>query len=337
METDDNDAIDLRSASSNLKENRFEPGLKLALHPHLGKYLSGEKIFPINVEISPCGKCNAACAWCFYRQEQNSINGLDGSLFRESRMQGLIEELAGCGVKSISWTGGGEPSLHPSFPRFIEWAHWAGIQQGLFTNGLAEITYDPSLFEWIRVSKTNNDWNLQNLKILRQCKTLGLCINYRGTIDDEVVNQALKVAEILDNLKERKDHETYVQVRPALRIKGKFAEMIVPNIKHPLLKITTYKFFGVNNERIYDDCEAFHFAPFIWQDGDIDVCGYHRKNKNFNLGNLYDRGEKGRFANIMRKSSEKVQVIPECLICCKLNSMNTLIKNMRDLKDIHFP
>ena len=319
------------------KETRFEPGLKLALHKELGEYLSGKFVSPINIEIAPTGICNANCPWCFYRQEESAIKGLDGNLFKESRMEGLVQELAGIGVKSISWTGGGEPTIHPSFPKFVEWANWAGLKQGLFTNALKIPNYDPTIFEWIRVSKTNKEWNETSLNLLRKCKTLGLCINYQGKEDDELISTSLNLVEKLDSLKEFPSHSTYLQVRPALKIKGEKTLIEVPKIEHPLLKITEYKFLGSGSEREYSNCEAFHFAPFIWPDGDVDVCGYHRKEKDFSLGNLYEQGEKGRFSYIMKNAPTKVSVQDSCQICCKLNAMNSMINMMRHLEDIDFP
>jgi organic radical activating enzyme len=320
-----------------IKENRFEPGLKLAKHKQLGEFLEGEFISPINIEISISGICNAACPWCFYRQEEAIMQGLDGGLFREARMEGLIEEFAGMGVKSISWTGGGEPTMHPSFPKFVELAHWAGIKQGLFTNALKTPQYNPTLFEWIRVSKTNQPWNEDSLIRLRQCKTLGLCINYRGVEDDDLILETLKLVEKLDSLKESPQHTTYLQVRPALKILGDKTTIEVPKIEHPLLKITDYKFLGSGVDRGYTKCQAFHFAPFIWQDGDVDVCGYHRKDSFFNLGNIYSSGEKGRFKFIMKNAPKTVGVLENCQTCCKLNAMNSIINQMEQLQDIDFP
>lgn len=322
---------------SEKRETRFEPGLKLARQKELGEYLEGKLVAPINIEISPSGKCNATCNWCFYRQNSHALQGLDNIFFKESRMEGLIEEFAGFGVKSISWTGGGEPTLHPSFSKFVEWVNWVGLKQGLFTDGLTKITYDPTLFEWIRVSKTNYNWNLDVLKTLRDCKTLGLCINYRGEEDYQLVLDALKIVEMLDKMKEFSTYSTYLQVRPALKILGKKVDVEIPKINHPLLKITDYKFLGANSERDYNKCEAYHFTPFIWQDGDVDVCSYHRKDLRFNLGNVYDKKERGKFRYIMKNAPKTIDVVENCQICCKLNSMNSMINLMRQLYDIDFP
>jgi hypothetical protein len=321
----------------NKNELRFEPGLKLMNHAEFGKYMSGEFVSPINVEISPSGVCGANCPECFYRQKGKQLKGLDKLFFKESRMEGLVEELAGLGVKSISWTGGGNPDNHPSFPKFVEWAYWAKLQQGLFTNALQEPKYNPELFEWIRVTQTNKPLNEDIIKMLRSCKTLGICINYRGEEDYLYLKDAISLAERLHELRKSPEDDTYVQVRPALKISGEKIDVKIPKIKHPLLTITEYKFFGSNSDRDYKLCEAFHFEPFIWQDGDVDICGYHRKDPAFNLGNLYSKGEEGRFRYIMENAPKNIPVKKDCQVCCKLNAMNSTIAQSKLLKDRNFP
>jgi len=304
---------------------RFEPGLKTARHKCFVEYLDGKKIAPINVEISPSGRCNANCPWCFYRQEDSRIKGLDGEIFDENLMKSLIEDFETFGVRSISWTGGGEPTTHPSFGSFVAWAYESRIRQGLFTNAIGRLNFDPLKFDWIRVSKTEQDWNVNNLLYLRSCNTLGLCLNYRGPEDDETLKRTLEIAE--------KVNATYVQVRPALKIAGNKKIIEIPKIKHPLMEITDYKFAGVSEERNYQLCEGFHFIPFIWQDGDVDVCGYHRKNPKYNLGNL----NQAKFSEIMAKAPNFIKVGEDCQTCCKLNAINSTIANMRQLEDLDFP
>jgi len=317
---------------------RFAPGFKLMSHKNFFDYFEGKKIYPINVEISPSGMCNANCKNCFYRQDNNDLKGLDKFHFKEDRMKELMNEFENIKIKSISWTGGGEPTLHPSFNEFSKWAKRKKIQQGLFTNALKPINYHPTLFEWIRVTKTDKPLNEDILSSLRRCKTLGICVNYSKDDNEDVIRDILKIAEKLEENKISFDHSTYVQVRPALLIKGKSYKNYIPNIEHPLLQITDYKFLGLLSERSYINCEGFHFAPFIWQDGDVDVCGYHRKNLNYNLGNLYEGGEIGKFKNIMKYAPENVKVINSCQNCCKLNEMNTAIHLRKNIiKDINFP
>ena len=39
------------------------------------------------------------------------------------------------GVKSIVWSGGGEPTTHPDWLHIIEYAAWLGFEQGMYTLG----------------------------------------------------------------------------------------------------------------------------------------------------------------------------------------------------------
>ena len=46
--------------------DRFDPQAKLALHPQFASYMRGEKVYPVGIEISPSGVCQASCDFCFY-------------------------------------------------------------------------------------------------------------------------------------------------------------------------------------------------------------------------------------------------------------------------------
>ncbi len=287
---------------------RFEPALKLARHKELVEYLDGGKVLPINIEISPSGKCNANCDWCFYKEQDNQL--IDTELLLKS-----IKELESF-AQAITWSGGGEPTCHPDFRKFIK----NNLKQGMFTNGL-KVDYDPSIFEWIRVSKTDKDWPVKNLKKLRECKTLGMCINYLGDIEN--IKEGLKIA--------RQVKADYLQVRPALKIGNTPTFIEKPHLEDKLLLLTDYKFKECSKEKNYTKCEGFHFVPFIWQNGDVDTCAYHKGEKDFNLGNLY----KNNLINILKNAPEYVQV-KDCQICCKNHEINKLISNMRELEDIEF-
>ncbi len=295
---------------------RFAPAFKLALHKELSEYLNRNFVAPINVEISLTGKCNASCPWCFYRDNR------DNEELEYKVVLRLMDELKSMGTKAISWTGGGEPTLYSKFKEVSDYCNKQGIKQGLFTNALAKIDYSPKNFEWVRVSKTNNDWNVDNFNKLRECKTFGLCINYLG--DEEEVKNALKIAH--------KYKLDYVQVRPALKGDGEKTFIKPIEVKDNLLLLTDYKFKEAKKDKAYGLCEGYHFVPFIWQNGDIDVCAYHKGNKNFNLGNIY----KDSIIEIMSNAPESVKVVPECQICCKNHEINKFISKLREIEDIDF-
>ncbi|NTW13941.1 MAG: hypothetical protein HGA31_02830 [Candidatus Moranbacteria bacterium] len=169
---------------------------------------------------------------------------------------------------------------------------------------------------------------MENLKRLRACRTLGLCINYSSEKDDETVREGIALAEELDGLKKDPNHSTYLQIRPEMDILGRKHECTLPDIDHPLIEITEKD----ASDRGYDECEAYHFTPFIWQDGKIDICAYHGGESDFNLGDLHA----ATFKEIMDAAPKSVRVTDNCQACCKLNEMNRLIQRKKNVEDMYF-
>lgn len=294
--------------------NRFAPQVKLASHPNLAQFLNEARTYPINIEVSPCHVCSATCPWCFYagtHEKMTPKSTLDQKVGID-----MIREAGLMGVKALTWTGGGEPTLHPYFSEFSNEAVRFGLQQGLFTNALTKPKYQPGNFEWIRVSNTDKPFKPEIIKQLRGARTLGLMVNYVG--DDGEIEKALEVAYQVD--------ADYVQVRPALNLNGLVTDRPIPLIKDPKLVVTDYKFEDQGKRHSYDKCYGYHFVPFIWHNGDVDVCGYHRgkgrvKDGGFTIGNLHERS----LSEIVARNPESVPVIDSCQVCCKNNEINKLV------------
>jgi hypothetical protein len=159
------------------------------------------------------------------------------------------------------------------------------------------------------------------------CKTLGININYAPG-DEPLIERALAIVEELDAIKTSPTHATYLQLRPELNILGEEHECNLPALDHPLVELTPKE----AKHRGYEQCRGFHFTPFMWQDGEVTVCAYHKGREGYSLGNLYTDD----FASIMRRAPESVPVIPECQECCKLDQMNKSIEEHRLLQDVNF-
>jgi MoaA/NifB/PqqE/SkfB family radical SAM enzyme len=257
------------------------------------------------------------------------IAGHDNIFFDESKLVPLLQSFRVCGVKSITWTGGGEPTSHPGFRSITQTVNMLGIEQGLFTNALLPIKYDSSIFEWIRITKTNRPFPEENILNLLQCKTVGLCINYaRG--DEQIIENGMILIEKLYKNK-LPGHSVYLQIRPEMNTGGDLHECLLPAINHPLVELTQ-KIAITPHGRGYTKCEAYHFVPFIWQNGEVNVCAYHKGEPEFILGNVYKQS----FEDIMTLAPKNVAVISSCQACCKLHEMNLAIEHRKNLKDINF-
>jgi len=294
----------------------FAPSYKLAIHKQFSEFLDGESVLPINIEISPCGFCNANCSFCFYKDSD------DKEILSLDVLQEVCDDL-NSDTKAITWTGGGEPTIHPQFEEILEIFDGV-IEQGLFTNAIGDINYDPSFLDWIRVSKTDQDWSVNNLKTLvKKCKKVGICVNYDGTNNKEV-EEALVVADEVSEIK-------YVQVRPLLMTDGITVDIEPPVMNHEKLFITDYKFIDAGAKRDYNRCYGYHFVPFIWHNGDVTTCGYQREG-DYCLGNINIDSIDDIFAFL----PEYVNVCSTCQIACKNHEINKIINQCLKVEDVNF-
>ena len=106
---------------------------------------------PSCVEIHLTDNCNADCPFCFYGSGKLTVTRkLD-----EKVAMKLCHELCEMKVKAVILSGGGEPTLHPSFPRIVETLLAAGVEVGVITNGLCNkepVLNALSLCTWIKYS-----------------------------------------------------------------------------------------------------------------------------------------------------------------------------------------
>jgi MoaA/NifB/PqqE/SkfB family radical SAM enzyme len=129
---------------------------------------AGRRPAPVSVEFDLSNRCSLGCEWCHFAYThtrgplakgpklEDRIPG--GDLIDTVLAKNIIEQLADAGVKSIIWTGGGEPTLHPDFDEII--SHTARqsyhLRQGMYTNGAhidsARATLIRENFTWVNIS-----------------------------------------------------------------------------------------------------------------------------------------------------------------------------------------
>ena len=143
----------------------IEPRMKLFGHmDRLAALQAGENPPPVNVEIDLSNRCSLGCEWCHfaYTHTRGPLKGkrakpagavLGGDLMPTLLAKQIIGQLAANGARSVTWTGGGEPTLHPDFDEIISYAwtggaefvdypegarsdrRWRPMKQGLYTHG----------------------------------------------------------------------------------------------------------------------------------------------------------------------------------------------------------
>ncbi len=125
---------------------------KLMYHvSRVNDWLNEEEVFPIYLEIGLSGKCNHRCVFCAF-----DYLGYNSPSIDTNSLKNFLLEAAQYGVKSVLYSGEGEPLLHEKVSEIIVYTKECGIDVAITTNGvflderiLTECL--PSL-TWMRVS-----------------------------------------------------------------------------------------------------------------------------------------------------------------------------------------
>ncbi len=135
-----------------MAENIRMDSHKLIYHPRRGAdWLRGERIYPIEIEISPSGACNHRCVFCAV-----DYIGYEPSFLDKDIILRDIRQMAGRGLKSVICSGEGEPLLNKNMPDIANGIKACGVDAAMSTNGVL-LTEEKSreclaAFTWIRFS-----------------------------------------------------------------------------------------------------------------------------------------------------------------------------------------
>lgn len=125
---------------------------KLIYHPEtVSRWLKGENIYPIEIEISPSGTCNHRCIFCAVDYVGYQTSFLDKDIILRD-----IRQMSKRGLKSVVCSGEGEPLLNKNMPDIANGIKECGVDVAMSSNGVL-FTKDKAkecmkAFTWIRFS-----------------------------------------------------------------------------------------------------------------------------------------------------------------------------------------
>ena len=95
-------------------------------------FRDGKRIDPLHIDIGTTKACNAKCAYCY-----GIFQKMSGDIMPREALMDVFGTAAGLGVKSITVTGDGEPTLNPSMYEAVILGKSKGLDIGFATNGIA--------------------------------------------------------------------------------------------------------------------------------------------------------------------------------------------------------
>lgn len=113
----------------------------------IADWRAGEKPAPVMVEIDLSNVCTLGCQSCHFAhthvagpwatRERSIPSGYadTGKFANPDVLIPALADMKAAGVRSVVWSGGGEPTTHPSFDAIMSFAHSVGLEQGIYTLG----------------------------------------------------------------------------------------------------------------------------------------------------------------------------------------------------------
>lgn len=322
-------------------------------------WLKKKDIYPIYVEISPSGTCNHRCIFCAFEYLSYKPQFIEKEPLKKA-----LFDMAKCGVRSVMFSGEGEPFLHKDIVEFILYAKECGLDVAVAMNGSfftkEKAKASLSILTWIKISI--NGGTKEGYARVHRCKEedFDKVINnikeairirnenrYKTTIGAQIVllpeniDEVCLLAKILEDI-----GADYLVVKPFIKhlmsnnnisreITHKELNALDEKIKG--FKIPIYfrkhSFIKLKTKRPYKRCLALPFFCEITSNGNIYTCGPYLGNPNFCYGNIYEKLFeeiwKGETRGEILDKVSKLD-IGQCMKNCRLDEVNRYLWDLKN-------
>lgn len=344
-----------------MAENIRMDSHKLIYHPDVvARWMKGENIYPIEVEIGLTNACNHRCIFCAVDYTGYQPDRIDSQL-----LLGNLKELTLKGVKSIIYAGEGEPLLHKDAPDIINRTKSLGIDAAVSTNGVL-LTPEMSReclksLTWIRFSVAgiiNETYDSiqrgrqgdldkvlyhmeEAVKVKREQRlhtTIGVQLLLLPDNKDEIVQMGEELRRIGVDYFTIKPFSQHPQSRQILQVDYK--EMMALEKEVTALQTDAYKvYFRVHSmqklkcKRGYKQCLALPFMVYIDAKGNLWPCIAFMGRDELKYGNLKEESFvdiwEGKHRREIVNYFMQMDLEKNCRELCRLDEMNRYLDELK--------
>lgn len=240
---------------------------------------------PVTFEIDASNYCQNDCGFCMFafHLKKNRVHLPMGLYYK------ALHSFRHMGVKSITFTGGGEPLMNPNIRKMIHLALTDNLRVGLVTNGilLTQIIDLAPRLEYVRVSidaSTSDTYK----KVKGTPHFNKVCDNIKKVVDNGCyIGISFVVTE--DNKHEIDEFHNlalklgvdYAQIKPELKVCD--MESQVKGIKGDKFFVTER--YNIDKESM-TQCRIAGLIGILGATGKLYYCCVHRGKEEFEIGNL---------------------------------------------------
>lgn len=335
---------------------------KLIYHPEtVARWLKGENIYPIELEIGLTNACNHRCIFCSVDYMGYKPEFLDAEILIRN-----LAELAPKGLKSIVYAGEGEPLLHHDIVHIINATKTLGIDAAMSTNGAlltSEISRDClKSLTWLRFSiagisdavynqiQRGRDGDLgkvllhmqEAVKVKRDQKlhtTLGAQLLLLPENKNEVVQMGKELKKIGIDYFTVKPYTHHPQSHNLLEVD--YNEMLAMEKEVKALETENFKIYfrthameNLLNKRCYMHCWALPFMVYVDAKGNLWPCIRFMGKEGLAYGNINNES----FCDIWEGQNRRkivdyfmhMSLGEECGENCRLDEMNKYLEQLKN-------
>ena len=335
---------------------------KLVYHPEaVARWLKGENIYPIELEIGLTNACNHRCIFCAVDYTGYQPDRISGDILKDN-----LVELAPRGLKSIIYAGEGEPLLHREAPDIINYTKSLGIDAALSTNG-ALLTPEISKeclksLTWIRFSVAGINASTYNkiqqggphdlekvlanmqeaVKVKKDQKlktTLGVQLLLLPDNKDELVQMGKELKKIGVDYFTIKPFSQHPQSQQILQVD--YQEMLELEEKVKSLETESFKIYfrahamkKLECKRGYQHCWALPFMVYVDAKGNLWPCIVFMGKDELKYGNLNEETFcqiwEGSHRREIIKYFMEMDLEKNCRELCRLDEMNRYLDALKN-------
>lgn len=344
-----------------MAENIRMDAHKLIYHPEtVSRWLRGENIYPVEIEISPSGTCNHRCVFCAVDYIGYQPVFLDQEVILRD-----IRHMGQKGLKSVVCSGEGEPLLNKNLPEIVNGIKSCGIDVAMSTNGVLftkeKIEECLGAFSWVRYSiasmnqisydelQRGKDGDLEKVKDnlsdavrFKKDKRLKTTLGVQCLLLPDNVGQLPYMAKIL-----REIGVDYLTIKPYsqhLHSKNKYeidyTEML--DLERQVKEYASEDFSvyfrtsamqKMHHKKCYKQCYGLPFMTHIDAKGNVWPCVAHIGVADLCYGNInvqsFEQIWEGRQRQEVNEKLNKMDINTICREACRLDEINKYLDELK--------
>ncbi len=344
-----------------MAENIRMDSHKLIYHPDtVARWMRGETIYPIEIEISPSGACNHRCIFCAV-----DYIGYQPVFLQKEIILRDISQMSKKGLKSVICSGEGEPLLNKDMPDIANGIKAYGVDVAMSSNG-ALFTKEKAndcleAFSWIRFSVSSmeeasynkiqrgNRGDLDRVKVnleeavrIKKDKKLKVTLGVQCLLLPDNMSQLSDMAKQLREIgvdyftvKPYSQHlhsenSFHIDYRETLTLEKEINQYATEDFA---IYFRTGAMNKVHQEKCYPQCYGLPFMTHIDAKGNVWPCVAHIGTEDYCYGNIYEQTfeeiwEGERRQEVVRKLNS-MDINKVCREACRLDEMNRYLEESK--------